>query len=415
MKLKLHVSFILALTACFQLNAQAEKCATMRVYEERVMQDPGTLIRKQLLENTIQNMISAEGSEKKTRNVITIPVVVHVVYNNNTENVSTAQINSQIASLNEDFRLLNSDSLMDDHIFWPVTADAQIEFCLASTDPDGNATTGITRTFTSMTSFDGNGEEKFTTMGGHDGWDPIRYLNMWVCDLDAAGLLGYATFPSDLNDWPEYDGVVINYSAFGTMGSAVSPNNLGRTATHEVGHWLNLYHIWGDADCGNDLVNDTEVAFEANYGCPNFPFNENSSCGSGPAGEMYMNYMDYVDDGCMMMFTLGQTQRMRAALNAARSGLLTSTACESASLDELFAGSFEIYPNPASDVIQIDSPLENNVQVMLSNILGEEIMSSREIQHFPFELDVRNLPVGSYLLTFTNGMNSVTRKVFVTR
>ncbi len=414
MKLKLPIILVALICAVLPANAQSERCATMRHFNERVSSDPGTLTRKQLLENNIQTLIAAEGAEKKTRSIITIPVVVHVIYNTNAENISTAQINSQIATLNEDFRLLNADSLMDDHPFWQYTSDAQIEFCLASLDPDGNPTTGITRTFTSVTSFDGSGSEKFTSQDGHDNWDPTRYLNMWVCDLTTAGLLGYATFPSDLNDWPEYDGVVITYTAFGNTGSAASPNDLGRTATHEVGHWLNLYHIWGDDTCGDDLVSDTEVAYEANYGCPDFPYNDNSSCGAGDDGEMYMNYMDYVDDGCMMMFTFGQTQRMRATLNSARSGLLTSSACQLAGIDKLAAVNFEVYPNPANEILLVDSPLKEKVSVELHNLLGEKVVGDLEIKSFPYEINVRDLPVGSYLLNFSDGSNTVTKKVFVT-
>lgn len=416
MKLKLHALLFLGLvSANFQLNAQSEKCATTHLYNQRVSNDPATPVRRQLLENEIQNRIATEGSEKKNRSIITIPVVVHVVYNTAAENISTGQINSQIAILNEDFRLLNPDSLMDNHPFWQYTADAQIEFCLATTDPNGSPTTGITRTSTTTTSFDGNGAEKFTSSGGKDNWDPTRYLNMWVCDLDASSLLGYATFPSDLQDYPEYDGVVINYTAFGGNGTAVSPNNLGRTATHEVGHWLDLYHIWGDDACGDDLVGDTEVGYEANYGCPGFPYNANSSCGSGNNGEMFMNYMDYVDDGCMMMFTYGQTQRMRAAINSARTGLLTSNACETGGMEQLSEASFEVYPNPANESFFIDCPLNGNIGVELSNLLGEKIIKQDQVKSFPYEIQVKHLPVGSYLLTFTHGTNMVTKKVFITR
>lgn len=414
MKLKLHALLFLGLASSFQLNAQSEKCATMQLYNQLISSDPATLVRRQLLESEIQNRIAVEGSEKKTRSIITIPVVVHVVYNTAAENVSTAQINSQIAVLNEDFRLLNPDSLLDNHPFWQFTADAQIEFCLATTDPNGNPTTGITRTSTTTTSFDGSGTEKFTSSGGRDNWDPTRYLNMWVCDLEVSSLLGYATFPSDLQNYPEYDGVVINYTAFGNTGTAVSPNDLGRTATHEVGHWLNLYHIWGDEACGDDLVGDTEVAFENNYGCPGFPYNANSNCGSGNNGEMFMNYMDYVDDGCMMMFTYGQTQRMRAAINSARSGLLTSTVCETTELEQLSETSFEVYPNPANESFFIDSPLSGKVSVALNNLLGEKVLAVDHVISFPYEIQVKDLPVGSYLLTCTNGTNMVTKKVFIT-
>ena len=298
----------------------------------------------------------------KTSSLITIPVVVHVIYNANEENISDAQIQSQIDVLNDDFRLLNTDSLLDTHPFWPDAADCQIEFCLALQDPNGNSTNGITRTMTNLTSFDNNGDEKFTSSGGKDNWDPTKYLNIWVCNLDGTGgTLGYATFPSDLTSIPEEDGVVIDYRAFGTLGTAgtggFNVNDLGRTATHEVGHWLNLRHIWGDAVCGDDFVSDTEPAEAPNYGCPTFPYNASNSCGSGVNGEMYMNYMDYVDDACMVMFTFGQSDRMDATLSTERSALLTSMGCSPATGIEQ-AGiqpvSVNLFPNPTTGILTIE-------------------------------------------------------------
>ena len=258
------ILIFLVLTMGMNINAQVEKCATMQVFEKRTQSDPATLLRMQQTEMEAQTWISQNNNLLKHKNqpksgaLVTIPVVVHVLYNNQTENVSYEQIMSQIDGLNEDFRLLNSDSLDDTHPFWWYTADTEIEFCLASIDPNGNATTGITRTFTNITGFTGDGSEKFTSLGGKDNWDPTKYLNIWVCDLSGAGtLLGYAAFPSDLTAYPDEDGVVIHYQAFGYIGTAgtggFSGNDLGRTGTHEVGHWLNLRHIWGDDFCGDDF------------------------------------------------------------------------------------------------------------------------------------------------------------------
>ncbi len=314
--------------------------------------------------------------------------------------------------------MLNADSLPDIHPFWQFTADSQIEFCLASKDPNGNSTNGITRTQTNITEFTGDDDQiKFTSEGGIDNWNPTKYLNIWVCNL-GSGLLGYATFPSDLANFPDFDGVVIRHTAFGYVGTATAPNDYGRTGTHEVGHWLNLHHIWGDAECGNDLVSDTEPAFENNYQCPDFPYNANSSCGTGDAGEMYMNYMDYVDDACMVMFTAGQATRMRAALNGPRAGLLTSTACQSVGLDENFtSNSFEIYPNPSNDKFTIDTHFDNKqaVSISLYNLLGEKICDLGKVKAYPFEINVRDLPTGSYFMNFTSAENSVTKKVFISK
>lgn len=327
----------------FNVNAQHKNCGTVDRWNKLKEQDPEAVIRRQNLELKTQEWIRENGSdqgesyqERVGVGVVTIPVVVHIVYNTTEENISDAQVLSQMEVLNEDFRLLNSDSLTPSHPFWDVTADVEIEFCLASQDPNGNPTTGITRTQTNVSEFSDDAV-KFDADGGKDGWDPTKYLNVWVCNLQDQGslLFGYAAWPSDLAVDPELDGVVIQHRAFGTVGTAGTGDytytDRGRTLTHEVGHWLNLWHIWGDDICGDDLVADTEPAESENETCPSFPHRPNNSCGSGSDGEMYMNFMDYVPDDCMVMFTAGQKDRMWAALTNERSAIMTSTGCEPAS------------------------------------------------------------------------------------
>jgi hypothetical protein len=245
-----------------------------------------------------------------------IPVVVHVVWNTQAQNISDAQIRSQIDVLNQDFRRTNPDSSQVPQVWQPVAADARIEFFLATTDPNGNPTTGIIRTQTQRTSFPQQGNPvKSAATGGADAWPADVYLNIWVCQL-SSNLLGYAQFPGGP---AQTDGVVILHSAFGTTGTAAAPFDRGRTATHEIGHWLNLFHTGGDdgTGCnGTDLVDDTPNQADQNFGCPTFP---NTSCNNGPNGDMFMNYMDYTDDACMFMFTHGQVTRMQAALDGSRS------------------------------------------------------------------------------------------------
>jgi hypothetical protein len=194
-----------------------------------------------------------------------------------------------------------------------LVADANVQFTLAKKDPKGKATTGITRTQTVRDSFGTGNAVKKATQGGADGWPTDRYLNIWVCNL-AESLLGYAQFPGGP---AATDGVVILYTAFGTSGVAAAPFNLGRTATHEVGHWLNLRHIWGDRnDCGGtDFCTDTPNQQLPNAGKPAFP---HMTCNNGPNGDMFMNYMDYVDDDTMFMFTATQVARMNATLAGPR-------------------------------------------------------------------------------------------------
>jgi hypothetical protein len=290
------------------------RCGTMAVHYSLLEIDPN--FRRRLFDierATARRMMAPPQALRARRAPVTIPVVVHVLYSTGSENISDAQIKSQVKVLNKDFRAKNKDKNKVPPVWKGLVTDARIQFALASKDPDGKATSGITRTPTSKTSFAGDDSVKSTSTGGTDAWPTDKYLNIWVCSLDG-GLLGYAQFPGGPADT---DGVVILNTAFGTNGTARAPFSLGRTATHEIGHWLNLRHIWGDTeDCsGSDLVADTPNAGEPNYGKPSFP---HVSCGNGPNGDMFVNYMDYVDDNSMYMFTTQQVARMTVALEGPR-------------------------------------------------------------------------------------------------
>ncbi|HEX7503769.1 MAG TPA: zinc metalloprotease [Syntrophales bacterium] len=244
---------------------------------------------------------------------LTIPVVVQVVYKTAAENISVAQIKSQIDVLNRDYRAKNADKSKVPTVWKGLVSDVAVQFALATKDPSGKPTTGITRTKTTRASFGTDDSVKSSATGGVNAWPTDKYLNIWVCTL-ANGILGYAQFPGGPK---KTDGVVILNTAFGTKGTASPPFNLGRSATHEVGHWLNLRHIWGDTeDCsGSDFVADTPNAAGPNFGKPKFP---HVTCSNGPNGDMFVNYMDYVDDDTMFMFTTQQVVRMQAALNGPR-------------------------------------------------------------------------------------------------
>jgi hypothetical protein len=305
-------------------------CGTMEYLAKQLEENPSLAVQMEENKQRLQTYIANHHDELEQERVIyTIPVVVHVVYRNATENVSDAQIASQITALNKDYRKLNTDVSSVPSAWTNLVADVGIEFCLANRDPQGNATNGITRTSTTQTSFDvSNNNMKFTNSGGHNAWPADQYLNLWVCNLDGT-LLGYAQFPGGS---ASTDGVVIDYDDFGTIGTAAAPFNLGRTATHEIGHWLGLYHIWGDeAQCTqDDGVSDTPQQKDKNYGCPSFPQGSSQaggSCSGSNPGSMFMNYMDYVDDACMYMFTNGQKVNMLAALTQQRAPLLTSNGC----------------------------------------------------------------------------------------
>ena len=301
-----------------------EKCGTV-IYTDYLMQKYPNYKKERDKVNLQTEKWIKSNQNYNQKTIITIPVVVHVVWNTNAENISDAQIFSQIDVLNADYRRTNTDAINTPSVWQSIAADTEIDFCLATVDPNGNPSMGITRTQTSQTSFSiSNSNMKSTSTGGIDPWNQDDYLNIWVCDL-GGGLLGYATPPSSFNN-PE-DGVVIGYRYFGTTGTAQSPYNKGRTATHEVGHWLNLDHVWGDNNCGNDQVSDTPTQEEENYSCPSFPHNANSCNTSNANGDMFMNYMDYTNDACMNLFTNGQKTRMTSAINQYRPNLLNHNLC----------------------------------------------------------------------------------------
>jgi hypothetical protein len=286
----------------------------MSVHYRLLEMDPNFRQRQVDLEHlTARRMMPGQALRP---GITTIPVVVHVVYNTRAENISATQIKSQITVLNRDFRATNPDKSKTPDVWKGLVADARVQFALATKDPTGKTATGITRTKTTRTSFGTGDTVKSATTGGADPWPSDKYLNIWVCTL-SGGLLGYAQFPGGP---PATDGVVILNTAFGTRGTATAPFNLGRSATHEIGHWLNLRHIWGDTeDCsGSDLVDDTPNAEGPNFGKPTFP---KVSCNNGPSGDMFMNYMDYVDDDTMVMFSPQQVARMHAALDGPREAI----------------------------------------------------------------------------------------------
>jgi hypothetical protein len=272
-------------------------CAADEVLKAQLAQDPGLADRMNSIESFTQKFLSNGGL--RTTGSVEIPVVVHVLYNAAVENISDAQIASQIDVLNEDYNLQNADSKNVPSLFSGVQANVGVHFTLAKT----------IRKKVSKKSWPANDGMKSTKNGGDDAVDPAHNLNIWVCNLGQS-LLGYAQFPGGK---AATDGVVILYKAFGRTGTLIVPYDKGRTASHEVGHWMNLRHIWGDANCGDDLVGDTPKHTTANFGCPAFP--HINSC-SDHATEMTMNYMDYTDDPCMYMFSNGQKGRMLAVFAA---------------------------------------------------------------------------------------------------
>jgi hypothetical protein len=281
-------------------------CGTMAVHMLLLETVPSFRARQAKLEQDYLRLRAFPLSLAKLATV-TIGVVVNVVYQTDDQNVSNAQIKSQIAVLNKDFSAKNPDKANVPAAWKGLVTDSRIRFRLHK----------VTRTKTPTSSFSFDDSVKRASSGGIAPFQPQKFLNLWVCAL-GGGLLGYAQFPGGPTPT---DGVVINCQAFGTSGTARAPFDKGRTATHEVGHYFNLRHIWGDTeDCsGSDLVADTPNCAGPNFGKPAFP---NVTCDNGPNGDMFVNYMDYVDDAAMFMFTAQQVTRMRSALKGPRSGLI---------------------------------------------------------------------------------------------
>lgn len=345
----------------------------------------------------------APNRDTLNNEVIIIPVVVHVLYNTSEQNISDEQVISQINSLNKDYRRLNADTVNTPGAFKSVAADTRIQFCLAKQDPQGNHTSGIIRKYTKTQQFLADDAVKFSSKGGDDSWDATRYLNIWVCNLFGR-TLGYGVLPGGPAD---RDGVVIKYSTFGTVGRVAEPYNKGRTATHEVGHWLGLKHLWGDSACGDDGIADTPPQETSNTYCPGFP--HLSSCSADSNGDMFMNFMDFTDDRCMNLFTQGQKKAMRAlfTLGGPRNSFLNSTVCDYSGVeggpvaeDSVSQLIIKTYPNPFNNSFTISVNKSSKVigrYLRLYDVTGKLIIS-QIIQSQSTSLNTSRLPSGIYIL-----------------
>jgi len=343
--------------------------------------------------------------------LITVPVVVHVLYSTSAQNISDAQIRSQIDVLNRDYQKQNPDTAGIPAYYSSLAADCGFRFVLAGLDTNGNATTGIVRKHTNVTAFALGDNMKSSVTGGDDAWDRDRYLNIWVCNLEG-NVLGYSSL---VGSPKETDGVVVLFTAFGTGGTAMAPYNLGRTTTHEIGHWLNMIHVWGDAYCGDDQVADTPPQSQATYGDPSGII---LSCGNTPYGNMYMNYMDFTDDIGMHLFTYGQRDRMRTLFvqGGFRYPLLSTPAASVAAIssDSPTAAlpvsnpqTLRIYPNPAVSSVSVKISDAACLGSMLEvyDRMGQKVMVSR-ITDLSFGLDVSGLASGVYFIRVNDGNSS---------
>ncbi len=377
-------------------HGQAQRCGTEEWLHTQALGRPELLEERANVQKKIQQWIAS--NPVLPRNDITVPVVVHVVWHEIEEDISDAQIESQINILNQDFKALNEETSTIPNEFMALVADIGIEFCLAKIDEQGNPTNGITRTFTPIRNIGNNPNlVKFADRGGADAWNTEKYINIWIAKR-TDGFLGIATAPSEFSS--EEDGLVIDYTVFGNIELAAqsTPYHLGRTTTHEMGHFFGLQHLWGRKIENSDCMDDDHIAdtptqrISYNNRCPTTP---QFSCGSS---DMYMNFMNYTNDACMGMFTLGQKAVMLATLFELRTSLIGQNLCEEKRTSVPSVAKeqgIRISPNPVRTSFQIIIEQPINIQrIFVTNGMGQICF----VQHFPMDnyFDVSHLPSGIY-------------------
>lgn len=399
--MKMGLIFFLV-AGLFIQQANAQSCSTFSYQQEQLKSDPSLAGKVNAVETFINRYIATNLNSTTGRNegsVIKIPVVVHILYHTSSEKIGDELVNSQIEMLNRCFRHRNADSVNTPLIFKSLAADCEIEFQLAKSDSRGRYTSGIIRKYTPVAKWGMNDKMKFNAEMGDDAWDSKSYLNIWVCRLDK--LAGYSSFPG--SDFSK-DGVVLDFGAFGVTSN--TGYGMGKTAVHEVGHWLGLKHLWGDANCGDDGVDDTPKQASYTSGCPT---TVRITCGNGPNGDMYMNYMDFTRDDCTNLFTKGQKARLRTLFEAggARNSILMSKGLNQPLIFESPLPEADpqwlhpqLYPNPANSQINIDLSYDSRwigKTIQVTNLQGQIVMHvaiTSKIQ----QIDINKLQAGIYFL-----------------
>ena len=397
----------------------SNRCGSNEIIRQQMAIDPAYAKKvNELLKNKGNYSRSTQKGRPPSQSSITIPVVVHVLYNSAAQNISDAQVQSQIDVLNEDFTATNNDYNNYDAGYGRVKGDPDINFCL----------TQVIHKQTSHKSFGFNDNMKYDKKGGSDAIDPLHNLNIWVCDLGKK-LLGFAYYPGIS---PEKFGVVCHTNAFGrgAQYNLFADYDLGRTTTHEIGHCFGLVHIWGDARCGNDLVDDTPLHNDPNFGCPEE--GHLSTCTGTPL-EMWMNYMDYTDDRCMYFFSDGQAARasffidtdpqLTSIINSVCSNtrqnnndITTASNYSSNSSRERFS-SILLYPTITSGQlnVSVNNLADGKAEINIYNQTGalmlrqQLFISDKSLS----QLDVSKLANGVYFLELGQGANKQTRKFIV--
>lgn len=398
----------------------AQRCISQELLEQHLQRYPAAQTERLRLEDFTRQWTEAAPTSIGFRNVVVIPVVFHVVWNLPQDNISDAQIQSQLIAINKDFRLLNNLNGLIPNIFQPLAADMELTFCLAQRAPDGSTTTGIVRTTTSLP-FIGdriaNGRKSVchTADGGSDSWPTDRYVNIWVGRRQF--FPAEASFPGAA--LPGEDGIIIDPRFIGTIGTAAAnqPYHLGRTLTHEMGHFFNLYHLWGPGQPGgciqSDQVADTPLQSKTYLGeCPSHP---QFTCGTA---DMFMNFMNYTDDACMAMFSLGQKVRVLAAIAGSRPGLLLSDGCMPAvsTTDPSPEYSIRVVNNPTvgSEIrLQMQGLNGRALHWRLFGLTGILLRQGRLTGAEETAVDVAGLPAGAYVLQVSDTTLRLNQKILL--
>ncbi len=387
------------------LSRSQYKCATdelTKLQEGSSLEYAEGLEEMNLLANRFESGLAALGTRDLKK--IIIPVVVHVIYREESDNISMEQIYSQIDVLNRDFNWQQADKAKIPEVWRNLGAESGFEFRLVEKDPDGNFTNGVTRRQTEIediANVDNVGSEILyykAANGGTDPWFQAHYLNVWVCEIGDR-TLGYTYLPSANNLEPN-DGIVIEARAFGTTGTATAPYNGGRTLVHEMGHYFGLRHLWGaeEGSCTNtDYMSDTPWQREANFKCSNYP---SISCPAEPEGDLFMNFMDYADDTCSLFFTKNQIEYMQLVLRTSKVTLIHSEGVTSIEESEMYK--LSVSPNPSNGVFHVYSVASNKATYEVWNALGQIVFEGVFHQGFT-TLYLANQPKGVYYLRIEQG------------
>ena len=395
---------IFLVTFCTVVLQAQDRCSFDVILHQQWEEDPELIeqwwdMEEQLINRTKRAIL-------QQRSTYTIPVVVHILWNTEEENIALERVQEQLDILNRDFSGANPDLALVPDLFKTLIADVGIQFCLADRDPDGMENNGVTRTRTFVDSLS-IADVYYSSGEGHDAWDPERYLNIWVANL-SNDQVGFGSYPSQ-NAAAE-DGVVIDYRAFGKSDHPRLDG--GRTLTHEVGHYFGLFHPWGNklfnADCReDDGIPDTPLQSRTYaFSCPDQELGTPESCGTP---DMYMNFMNYTNDACLHMFTIGQRLRMLATLLQFRYGLLESEGCSMVPMPETPVLGLKVGPNPAQDVIYLSTylPQPSDARVTLYDLTGRCVYdhnTGTPVSHyFSHFINVADLTSGLYLLVVEVG------------